>query len=652
MSNAQPVADERNLSPRRTGCYRSGMNGNPETWLRAAVGALTAGAWSALLLGELGFFHTWISLLVGVASFVAIVRFVPVSATSGVGARWWLPALLAAACAVGLAGRPGELILGGWDPGVYLHTAAHLARTGHLLIREPDLLAMPAGELAVLTRTTSGIVGPFTGLWQLPDGSLSPQFHHLYPSLLAVASSMGGVRAALMVNPLLSGLCVLAAFSLALRMVRPCWALAATILLAANPAQLWQAGFPTAEMFGQLLLLTAAGAFLDAWREDRPASGVFAGLAFGASLLARYDAILLLAPLTACTVCAWPWSGRPRAVLFGALAFAVPAAHQAIHFRLFAPYYNPAGPLLLPALLALGVGGVAWLLAMRLRALRDVVGRVGGTLVPLAGLLMAAAWAVWLWGRAAGWIPAARGDEDARNALFLVAIFGPGVAALVAALLFWLQRERDVAVRIWLFASLAATMLVSAKVYNDHFLPWVARRFVPVTLPLFILAGVVAVNAIARERRSGAALGVLALGLLTALHLPASRAMAVQRDWPGLVTWCERVAQAVPAESRLFTDQRGFGAPFRFLHGLRAYELHLSDKDPGRREALSAVIRSAVARGDRAYFLSSLGPLPGLAQREVMACPLTSQRSENDKLRFPTSMREAGGPFVLYEVLR
>ena len=46
-----------------------------------------------------------------------------------------------------------------------------------------------------------------------PDGRVSPQFYHLFPSLMAVAWSIGGIRAALLVNPLLNVAAMLALYA-------------------------------------------------------------------------------------------------------------------------------------------------------------------------------------------------------------------------------------------------------------------------------------------------------------------------------------------------------------------------------------------------------------------------------------------------------
>lgn len=621
-------------------------------WARAAFLALIAAAWSAFALGDLGHFSAWPCLVFAFVVFVFILGTRWDSGPSAGVSLWTFCTIALALAAVCVAWHPGELLLGGWDPGVYLHTAAHLARSGELLIREPDLAVLTPAEMAMLTRTTSGIIGPFTGMWQLPDGSLSPQFHHLYPSLMAVAFSLGGIRAALVVNPLLSGACVLAVYALASRVVRPGWAFAAGVLVALNPAQLWQAGFSTAEMLGQLLLIGGACFFLDAWRTGRTQDGVAAGVSFGAALLARYDAILVLAPLLAFAVCASPWLARRRATIACGLVFGVLALHQAIHFRLFAPYYNPAGAALLPALVALLVGCIGWLAALRVEPLRLWIGRLAPRIVPAASVLIVAAWAIWLWGRAAGWLPVERGDPDAQNALFLVAIFGPAVALAIVAILVWLYRETDVATRLWVGASMAATMLVSIKVYNDHFLPWVGRRFVPVTVPLFCVALVVLADRVSGKRRVLALLSACALAGFAIPTIPSSRAMASQRDWPGLAAWIDRVAEAVPADARLFCDQRGFAAPLRFLHGRKAYELHLSEKDPARRETLATVVRDAAARGEKTYFLSALGPLTGMRMRSIGTFPLQSQRVDGGKFKFPLEAHPAGAPFVLYVVER
>lgn len=604
-----------------------------------------AASWLALLLAEAGWFS--VGPCLGFSALCAVLVFLRSRASPGS-----LHGLLVLALALGtlvFTRYPGELLLGGWDPGVYLHTGANIARSGALLVSAPDLNRLTADELAVLTRTTSNILGPFSGMWMLPDGRLSPQFHHLYPSLLAIAFALGGIKAALLVNPMLNVGCIVAFYALARRMVRPSYALAAAALLALNPAQLWQAKFCTAELLGQFLLLGGAAFFLDAVRGiDARRSGLLAGVAFGLALLARYDTIILLAPLAALTVAVLPWLPSRRGALWCGVGLAPLIGHHLVHHHHFAPYYQPVSGLVLQALAVVAVGLVLWLMALRVTSLRRLLEARARWLRMLAAAGVGA-WCCFAWARPyfpAGW-PAT--GEDAGNALFLNAIFGPGLIVYVAALLVWLHRERDVTKAIWLYASVAVLAVVTTRVFNDHFLMWVARRFIPVAIPLLVLSLAAALDHLsaATARRRGVATALFVAVL--ALNFSATRAMAVLRDWPGVTDWTARVAAALPPAAAVYSDQWGFTSPLRFIHGLRAYEMH-GPRDDAARARLCAVMSAAAKRGERVFFLSLQAPPSTVSWVETGRFPLASQRTETSRTQVPRKTRASGGDFVLYEI--
>lgn len=636
----------------------------------AALAFVMAVSWLALLLAELGGFRAWPCLLFGAIAGGAAFR-AAAPAGAGPAGRLRLGGLGAACIALAtlyFTRHPGELILGGWDPGVYVQTAAHIADTGELLIHAQDLNDLTPDEQAVLTRTTSGIVGPFTGMWMLPDGRLSPQFHHLYPSLMAVAHSLGGVRGALMVNPLLNAGCILAMYALARRFVRTPFALAAAALLALNPAQLWQAKFPTAEMLGQLLLMGGAIFFLDAVSaqdgKPRRLAALLSGIAFGLALLARYDSIIFLAPLAAATIAAWPWIPNRRGALVAAAALTPLLAHHVIHHEIFAPYYQPMSRMVLAAIGALLAAAAACAAALQRGAVRQLAARQAGLLRAILALAVLAWWCfVWVRPQFPG--ASGLGGPDAGNIHFLVAIFGPLLAVFALALVLWLFSEREVVRALWLYASTAVLLVVATSVFNDHFLMWVSRRFVPVVVPLLVLAAVKLMERVVRgrahvpvapsaQRRAVAAALFVAI---VAMQLKATRAMAVLRDWPGLVAWTEAVAAKIPDDARVFCDQRGFAAPLRFLHGKKAYELHLAEDDPARGGRLARIMHAAARRGEKILFLSTAapppferapGPVPDCVQ--VARFELDSQRLDSSRNGIPRTTRAVGGLFLLYEI--
>ena len=643
-------------------------------------------SWLALLLAELGKFSAWPCVAFGLLAAVAIFFWGCHRATERTSNLFGAIAIVIALATLVFTRQPGELILGGWDPGVYVHTAAHISRTGELLIRETDLNKLTPDELAILTRTTSGVIGPFTGMWMLPDGRLSPQFHHLYPSLMAVAFSFGGVKAALLVNPLLNVGCIIAMFALARRFVRAPFALAAAVLLALNPAQLWQAKFCTAEMLGQFLLVGGALFFLDALqgrgadrRSARSANeavcATLAGAAFGLALLARYDSIIFIAPLFAMTIAAWAWLPNRRNAFIVIASFAPFMVHHVIHHHLFAPYYQPMSGLVLVAIAICVAGAFVFSVAMRFDAIRKVAEQKSRMLRIIASLAVLAWWG-FVWARPHFPKASAMAGPDAGNFYFIAAMFGPLVALFAASLVAWIFSEKNPVRAIWLYASTTSLMVVTTSVFNDHFLMWVSRRFIPVAVPLLILAFVKLLDAIARRRskiledvanaprslrarkRLFAKREATVMALLFAvlmMNFRATRAMAMLRDWPGLADWTARVAAVIPDDARVFCDQKGFAAPLRFLFGKKTYELHLPESDKSRGEKLEAVMNAAAARGEKVFFLTMQArtddrsvAAPSFVERDKF--PLTSQKMENSERAVPLATKAAGGDFVLYEI--
>ncbi len=207
----------------------------------ACVAGLLAALWSGLVLAELNRFSAWLALCAAVLAGATVWRHFsrkPLDQTShDEQLRWLLVVVALAILSLTLTLPPSEFILGGWDPGVYVHTAAGLARDGKLLQIAPDLAALDAESRTLIGRQGQNAWEPFLGMRMLPDGRISPQFYHLYPVLMALLWACGGVRAALLVNPLLNVISIVVMYLWACRWVRPRWAFVAALLLALNPAQ-------------------------------------------------------------------------------------------------------------------------------------------------------------------------------------------------------------------------------------------------------------------------------------------------------------------------------------------------------------------------------------------------------------------------------
>jgi hypothetical protein len=585
----------------------------------AGVAGLATTAWAALTLAEAGLFRAGWALIVGlVAGGGWLVGLRSARAGEGLSVRWPIGVALVAllAWAAWSAFPPDELILGGWDPGVYLHTAAQMVRHGSLQFPAPDLLAALDTEGRELyARHLNTICEPFGGMRLLGDGRISPQFYHLYPSLLAVAQGLGGIRAALAVNPVLHLAAVLGLFLLAGRLLGSARAgLIAALTLALNPIQIWQSKFCTAELLAQVFFIWgfySLSRAADPVEPRRRTFGLLAGFLLGATLLARYDALI---PLTVVGLFwAWTWRAvdRPGVVIGLPLIGMVLLAAQAWwHQDVVAPFYAPLSAQVRPLLEVCGALALAGVLFNILPAIlrgpmiriwtrweKTVRGVAAGVVAGWIGFVWLVRPALQAGGSFAvrvdhlcRWVGWPEGRDiltgvDPWALAYLQDAWGIAALALAfAGMLGFLFRERRVWALTWGVGALGGLLVLSLNVHNDAFMMWVSRRFVPVVLPLLAVglaaAGLVLGRWIDRIRPGigPATATILCVGTLL-IPAPSIWAMARYHDWPGLTVWFDQVAPQLPAKAIVVCDQPGFAAPLRFLYGLHTLELRYRGAD-------------------------------------------------------------------------
>lgn len=214
------------------------------------------------------------------------------------------------AVAVGCAAVAAALTFPGFsygvadkDPGGYVSHAIAISQTGDYSFYDPVLQAVVEDPTFPVQLTSPG--ARFAGIWirDASTGLIVPQFYHLWPSLLATSYDAGGRGALLTTVPLMGVLSVLALVALVRRVGGSLLgarggllaAGAAGLLLSTNMLQVWQARYPTTEVFAQALYLGALLGIVVALQTGwRPAAG-FAGLMVGIGWLNRADGLLLVA---------------------------------------------------------------------------------------------------------------------------------------------------------------------------------------------------------------------------------------------------------------------------------------------------------------------------------------------------------------------
>lgn len=177
-----------------------------------------------------------------------------------------------------------EHILATRDSGSYIATAGWLTESHslHMEVSHPLFDGVPVAYESV-------------GFPQGPRNDiLHPQFMHMFPSLLAIAGSLGELSWMYFVNPAIAAIGLLCLFALSRRLLSTWWAIAVVGLVAASMPFLYFSRAPFSEPLA--LALTVAGLWVatESIHQRLLTLATGAGLLLGAVSLARIDGVVVL----------------------------------------------------------------------------------------------------------------------------------------------------------------------------------------------------------------------------------------------------------------------------------------------------------------------------------------------------------------------
>jgi hypothetical protein len=421
--------------------------------------------------------------------------------------RWDVPGLIPVVAGLVLAAImmfPGfNYGTGDRDPGSYIEHAVEISRTHSITFFDDLDAAQMKGEIpgAGLGLGRS----PWPAMWDQPGGppgTIFPQFYHLWPALLATAKDVGGFSGLFNAVSLVGVIAVGLAVAVARRLagLPAAWLTAA--LLPTNMLEVWQAKYPTAEIFGQLLFMgTMLGVILTiqmGWRTAAAAAGVLLSLSY----LERADGIVLvlIGWATLCALLAARRFDRRAAWFAGGLLVLLPYGFYQAYGLAHAYTVSNAIPslrVIVAAMLAMALLGalIAWqrrgveaLLAWGAKR-RTQVWLGSAFVVVCGGLLLLGLLRPRLFGADYAIIRGvSQRTYDEASLIRLSWFFTlPGLVLMLAGIAYvavgrW-RLDR------WLIALPATTLLAlyCYHVRNSPYLMWATRRFVTSVVPSMVL---------------------------------------------------------------------------------------------------------------------------------------------------------------------
>ncbi|MFL6139028.1 MAG: hypothetical protein ACJ74O_14690 [Frankiaceae bacterium] len=512
-------------------------------WLLAGVPLLLAGA----------FRPAW---AVPAAAALALPMLLVARRVRAPALPWWaaLLTLVVVGCATGWAvAHASENLVVRRDPGPY-GLIAHWIGV-HGTMRIPDDAAVFGHDPALSYDSP--------GFYSGPGDSVQPQFQSGPALAFAPGAWVAGLHGGLAANAVIAGLAVLAAAGLAARVIGPCWAPLAALVLAVAYPQTHTARSPYSETVDELLLLgglamlvaalSCAGDGRDGVDGDRVPIGplAIAGLVLGAAPLARVDAFVDLMPLAVVIVLLAALPGRRPLRRAGALAAGLAAGiglaladDHWLHYLYVHDIPASLDPLWIGGAVLAALTMVAAVAVRRpavrarlARVPRQLLHRVAAAAAAAVCLVAAGLWFVrpyvshpltWPTDPAIPEIAELQRFQhlpvDGRRTYaewslhWLGWWLGPVTVVLAVAALAALVRRhvrgRDLALVPLTVVTLCAAVVVlyDPKAAGDH--PWVERRFVPVVLPAVVLLATAALAWLARRAPRGrlvAAVGAVAV---------------------------------------------------------------------------------------------------------------------------------------------
>jgi hypothetical protein len=256
----------------------------------------------SLTLAVAGIDHSYLVFPLGAVAWIGLLALArPILVAPGASTpRAHLEAALAVVFVGGIvywhARHASQHVLINRDGGAYTNAGRWIAVHGNLRV-VPNV--GPFAHQASLIFKSAAIT-------QNHDGSLSFQFAHLLPSLLALAQRIGGDRLMFATPALLAGTALLALWVVAWRLLRyPFVALAAVVAFAFVLPEVSFSRDTYSEIPTQVVLFTALWMLIDRNVLRRPRLALLAGLFLGALQGIRIDALALKLGLP--VLFAWAW---------------------------------------------------------------------------------------------------------------------------------------------------------------------------------------------------------------------------------------------------------------------------------------------------------------------------------------------------------
>jgi len=489
--------------------------------------------------------------------------------------------------------RVDNYIVGDSDPGYYFNNGYHIAQTGSVTVYDSSIPQMSDFEISAFYN--KGIVQFFSfHLRNRQTGKIRPLLYDMLPAWIGLFIMLFGRMAGLYVVPLFSLLAMLMVYAIARRYAGIWASFAGAVLATLFFPQVWFSRYPVSEIFAQFFILAALLFFLQMRENDNPMAGLASALALAVAATARPEALLIiLPPLIIIIVDMIRGKFRTgQRVFINTLLVSMIYLWIYIRFAEYEYFYKHTFSLLKVAksrhgvdiLMYVAMGLIlAGLVVFNLKPLHRLLSRIGlglkrryGSRVPRFSLALRVALAVMVVFIFIFYYFIEPGSSDlvfsSSHYFFNMAVFFGGIGIFVFAAAFALMVVREDNVTSFLFASVVIMYVVafSENKVTSPYLPWEARRYMSVAIPLLFVGAAYAFSFLWSRRNLF--LRVLTVGIAAGFIVMFSIFIAPifnHVDYRGIDKQLAKFAARAGGDVVIFTDPflaEMMGVPLRYQY--------------------------------------------------------------------------------------
>lgn len=555
---------------------------------------------------------------------------------------------------------PSYYMWSGRDYGLYIVNAVHTAETGSSLYDRDEFLSDNYDELSEIVQI--GYPALFSsyedGISDDP-GDINAQFLPMYWCLLAVGYSLAGMWGLFRTSAVITLITLFIYYIFAKQMSNWKVASAATFLLAICPAQIWGARITQSEQLAQLVFVLAASLFAYGWKRHSSNFVYLATAVVGVGCFCRMDNYILGLGLLCMAIYAVLWRREQNGVMRNAviqyLTWGV--ISLAYGFRVHYHYYREHWDRGVLKWLILGNVVLTALYLIFLLVKRKVSANpvekicrskvLSGLLMLLLSAFFAALWVQPLvWGAEKGTSAIQQYCWYISPIIFIFFLYGLWRYIVADREEFKYEVEPHL---LFIGIGLISTMLYAVRpsITMDHF--WMSRRFLPVNFPFLILFGIYGVWRMwenrGRIRILAKCTALCSFALILVYVAKRDEIIWNKAAYAGISTCYDAVADTLPDDTLILTDNEGSAAILRYIYHKNVYLM--------REDCDAEALEKYLSKHEKIWYVgdvAEIGAQWGINVTKYREGSIYAMAPEESYGYYPVSWREYRREMNVYEI--